>query len=197
MMTKIIGLTGGIGSGKTTIARYIESLGVPVYIADDEAKKILYLPEVVAELTTIFGNQILTDDIPDRTKLGTLVFNDPLKLAQLNKVIHPRVAEHFNRWVTQNYGKLFVVKETAILFESGSHKNCDAVILVTAPTELRIERVMLRDGVTRDKVLQRMANQWDDAKKQAMSDYVINNIELESAKIQAVKIVDLVKSLSK
>lgn len=195
MRTKIIGLTGGIGSGKTTIARYFESLGIPVYIADDEAKKILFLPHVVNELVENFGNEILTGGKPDKVKIAALVFNDPEKLALLNAIIHPKVADHFKNWITENTGKLFVIKETAILFESGSYKDCDAVILVTAPAEVRIERVMQRDGISRDKVLERMANQWDDDKKAALSDYVINNTNLESAKEQAVKIVKLVNSI--
>jgi len=195
MKTKIIGLTGGIGSGKTTIARYFESLGVPVYIADDEAKKILFLPDVVNELTEKFGNQVLDGNLPDKAKIAALVFNDPKKLAALNAIIHPKVAAHFKNWITENTGKLFVIKETAILFESGSYKDCDAVILVTAPAEVRIQRVMQRDGTSRDKVLQRMANQWDDDKKAALSNYIINNTNLESAKEQAVKIVKLINSI--
>ncbi|MXN90054.1 dephospho-CoA kinase [Flavobacterium sp. Sd200] len=195
MKTKIIGLTGGIGSGKTTIARYFESLGIPVYIADDEAKKILYTPEVVAELVEKFGNNIFTDGIPDRTKIAEIVFKQPEKLAVLNSIIHPKVGEHFKKWITENTGKLFVIKETAILFESGSYKDCDAVILVTAPIEVRVDRVMQRDGVTKDKVLERMANQWDDEKKAALSNYIIDNTDLESAKKQVVKIVKLVNSL--
>lgn len=188
MRTQIIGLTGGIGSGKSTIANYFKSLGVPVYIADDEAKKILFMPEVVQEVEAAFGTEILTEGIPDKAKIATLVFNNPEKLTQLNNIIHPKVAQHFKDWAKGNYGRIFVLKETAILFESGSYKDCDAVILVTAPKETRIERVMLRDGILRDKVLERMANQWDDDKKAVLSHYVINNSDLESAKAEAYKI---------
>jgi dephospho-CoA kinase len=190
MKTKIIGLTGGIGSGKTTIARYFEELGTPVYIADDEAKKILYLPEVVEELHTVFGNIIFTDGIPDKAKIAALVFCDKKQLLKLNAIIHPKVAKHFKNWVLSNSGKLFVIKEAAILFESGSYKDCDLVILVTAPIEVRIERVMHRDQITRDKVLQRMENQWDDEKKSSLSDFIIDNTDLETAKKQAVAIVN-------
>jgi dephospho-CoA kinase len=190
MKTKIIGLTGGIGSGKTTIARYFEELGIPVYIADDEAKKILYLPEVIEELHTVFGNIIFTDGIPDKAKIAALVFCDKKQLLKLNAIIHPKVAKHFKNWVLSNSGKFFVIKEAAILFESGSYKDCDLVILVTAPIEVRIKRVMHRDQITRDKVLQRMENQWDDEKKSSLSDFVIDNTDLETAKKQAVAIVN-------
>ena len=195
MKTKILGLTGGIGSGKTTIASYFEELGVPVYIADDEAKKILFLPEVVNELAITFGNQILTDGVPDKAKLAAVVFNDPNQLAKLNAIIHPKVAEHFKDWITENTGKLFVMKETAILFESGSYKDCDAIILVTAPIDVRIKRVMQRDGVSRNKVLERMANQWDDERKAVLSDYVINNLDLETSKRQVFDVIQSLKLL--
>jgi dephospho-CoA kinase len=190
MKTKIIGLTGGIGSGKTTIARYFEELGIPVYIADAEAKKILYLPEVIEELHNVFGNIIFTNSIPDKAKIAALVFSDKKQLLKLNAIIHPKVAKHFKNWVLSNSGKLFVIKEAAILFESGSYKDCDLVILVTAPIEVRIERVMHRDQITRDKVLQRMENQWDDEKKSSLSDFIIDNTDLETAKKQAVAIVN-------
>ena len=195
MKTKILGLTGGIGSGKTTIASYFEELGIPVYIADDEAKKILFLPEVVNELVIAFGSQILTDGIPDKAKLAAVVFNDPNQLAKLNAIIHPKVAEHFKDWITENTGKLFVMKETAILFESGSYKDCDAIILVTAPIDVRIKRVMQRDGVSRNKVLERMANQWDDERKAVLSDYVINNLDLETSKRQVFDVIQSLKLL--
>jgi len=188
MKPKIIGLTGGIGSGKSTIAGYFAALNIPIYIADDEAKKILFLPHVVKEVVTAFGSDILTDNIPDKAKIAALVFNNPGQLAKLNRIIHPKVAEHFKDWVLKNTGKLFVIKESAILFESGSYKDCDFIILVTAPVDVRIQRVMDRDGVTRDKVLQRMENQWDDQKKIPLSNFVINNTYLESAKKQVFEI---------
>jgi len=188
MKPKIIGLTGGIGSGKSTIAGYFAALNIPIYIADDEAKKILFLPHVVKEVVTAFGSDILTDNIPDKAKIAALVFNNPGQLAKLNRIIHPKVAEHFKDWVLKNTGKLFVIKESAILFESGSYKDCDFIILVTAPVDVRIQRVIDRDGITRDKVLQRMENQWDDQKKIPLSNFVINNTNLESAKKQVFEI---------
>lgn len=193
MKTRIIGLTGGIGSGKSTIAAYYASLGVPVYIADEEAKKILYTPAVADELIKALGEGIMTDGRPDKAKLADVVFKDPLKLSFLNSIIHPRVAQHFKEWVTANSGSPFVIKEAAILFESGSYKDCDAIILVTAPEDIRINRVMQRDHVSREQVLSRMAAQWDEEKKMALSDYVIHNIDLAHAKNEAVKILKIIE----
>ncbi len=192
-MTKIIGLTGGIGSGKTTIAKYFISLGVSVYIADEEAKKVLYLPEVAEEVRSAFGDEVFTNGEPDRKKLAAKVFSDPEKLQLLNGIIHPRVGQHFQHWVQSHAGEDIVIKETAILFESGSYKDCDAVILVTAPKEIRIARVMARDGVSEAQVLERMANQWDEEEKKQKSDYVIENIVLDEAREQAGNVLKELK----
>lgn len=188
MKPKIIGLTGGIGSGKTTIAKYFESLGVPVYIADDEAKKLMHTTAVASQIKSAFGAKVFTDDIPDRKKLAAVVFNDPEKLKVLNGIIHPAVSRHFEEWVKRYENNKFVIKEAAILFESGSYKDCDAVVLVTAPKDVRVKRVMQRDSATKESVLERMANQWDDDKKKEMSTYIIENIEIDLAKKQAFEI---------
>ncbi|AXG74336.1 dephospho-CoA kinase [Flavobacterium arcticum] len=195
MKTKVIGLTGGIGSGKTTIANYFASLGVPVYIADEEAKKILNTPDVITEVVAVFGQEILTDSIPDRKKIAALVFNNPEKLQVLNNIIHPKVSEHFHDWLDIYKDAPFVIKEAAILFESGSYKNCDKIILVTAPEEIRIERVIKRDGGTAQEVRKRMANQWNDDRKKEFSDFIINNIILNDAKNQAHSIYDTLKNV--
>lgn len=184
-MTNVIGLTGGIGSGKSTVAAYYRSFGVPVYIADDEAKKIMYTYPASYEIRQVFGEAGFTNDLPDREKIAAIVFNNPNMLKALNAIIHPKVDEHFSQWLRNNCSEPFVIKEAAILFESGSYKKCDKIILVTAPEEVRIERVMKRDNISRDKVLERIGNQWDDKKKAALSDYIIQNEDLESAKQQA------------
>lgn len=181
MKTAIIGLTGGIGSGKTTVAGYFSALGAPVYIADTEAKKILNTPAAIAEVLNAFGESVFTNNLPDRQKLAKVVFNNPQNLQILNSIIHPKVKNHFNNWLQEHKNFWYVIKETAILFESGSYKDCDKVILVTAPIEIRIQRVMERDNITREEVLQRMANQWDDDQKTKLSDYIIENTTLESA----------------
>ena len=189
-MAKIIGLTSGIGSGKTTVAEMFRVLGVPVYYADHEAKNILFTPQVAQLVKETLGESVFTDGIPDRAKIASVVFSYPQKLAQLNAIIHPRVAEHFKQWTLQHVAAPFVIKEAAILFESGASKQCDAVILVTAPVETRIARVMARDGVTREMVLKRMANQWTDEQKMGLSKYIITNIEPEDTKKQVLATFD-------
>lgn len=193
-MTKIIGLTGGIGSGKSSVAKHIESLGIPVYIADTEAKKILDTADVIAKVIALFGDDILENGKIDRKKIAALVFQDPEKLKKYNAIIHPEVYLHFQNWVKQHNNYPLVVKEAAILFESGSYKDCDKIILVTAPKENRIQRVMKRDAVTREAVEQRMSHQWDDETKKSMSDFVIENIELEKAKQSAENIITLLRN---
>lgn len=184
MRPLIIGLTGGIGSGKTTVARYFSKLGVPVYIADEEAKKILFSPGAIKEINAAFGSDALTNGLPDKTKIAALVFNNREKLAELNAIIHPNVKEDFINWVSVQSNCKFVIKEAAILFESGSYKECDKIILVTAPIQVRIDRVLKRDNTTREKVLDRIKNQWDDDQKIPLSDFVISNIFPEDTNLQ-------------
>ena len=155
-MTKIIGLTGGIGSGKTTIANYFKSLGIPVYIADDAAKEVMKFPEIIVALKESFGEEIFKDNILKSEKLAKIVFNNPEKLTLLNKIVHPAVKIHFDRWLLSHKKFPFIIKEAAILFESGSYKNCDSIITVTAPVESRIQRVIQRDKTTRENVLKRI-----------------------------------------
>jgi dephospho-CoA kinase len=197
MKTKVIGLTGGIGSGKTTIANYFKSQGVPLYIADEEAKKILFTEEVITEIKGAFGDKVLKNGVPDRAKLAELVFNEPEKLKTLNSIIHPKVYKHFEEWLKAYSGSKFIIREAAILFESGSNKDCDAVILVTAPKEVRIQRVINRDNTTREKVIERMNSQWDDEKKAAMSNYIITNIEIDDAIKQAGEILKILNKIEK
>ncbi|MEO4004766.1 dephospho-CoA kinase [Flavobacterium sp. CAU 1735] len=193
-MTKIVGLTGGIGSGKSTIAEYIHSKGVPVYIADDQAKRIMDDPEIVKKVREIFDENVVENEKLNRKKIAELVFSSPNLLKKLNEIIHPAVKENFDKWLKNNKKSNFIVKEAAILFESGSYKDCDKIILVTAPQDIRIERVMNRDKVSRDQVLDRMKNQWDDARKAEFSDYIIDNTDLTIS----LKEVDLIlKELNK
>lgn len=193
-MTRIIGLTGGIGSGKSAIAQHIESLGVPVYIADTEAKKILEIEKVIAKVVALFGEEILDKGKIDKKKIAALVFQDPEKLKKYNNIIHPEVFLHFQDWVKQHENFPIVVKEAAILFESGSYKDCDKIILVTAPKEIRIERVMKRDAVSREAVEQRMAHQWEDDEKKKLSDYIIENLDLAKAKESAENIISVLRN---
>ncbi len=191
-MSKIIGLTGGIGSGKTTVANYLASLGIPVYIADIEAKKILDSPEVVERLRSEFGEDIIADGKADRKKLAKIVFDDSRKLEKLNSIVHPAVREHFRKWLEEHNAHDIVVKEAAILFESGTYKEVDAIIHVTAPEEIRIRRVMDRDDVSREDVLARMKNQWSDHKKSELSDFNVLNVNISDMQQQ---INDILKKL--
>ncbi len=188
-MTKIIGLTGGIGSGKTTIAKHIISLGIPVYIADDEAKKILLLPETLESLKLVFGNAIFDNGNLNKDKLSTIVFNNPEMLKQLNQIIHPAVKKDFDNWLKANKNALLVVKEAAILFESGSYKDCDAIITIVAPLNRRINRVLKRDNTNYEAVLSRINNQWTDEMRIEKSDYVIENKDIIKACAQTEKIL--------
>jgi dephospho-CoA kinase len=180
-MTKIIGLTGGIGSGKTMIAKHLLSLGIPVYIADDESKKLMKTDEVEYSLRNEFGDNIFDDKVLNKEKLAQLVFNNPDKLEKLNAIIHPLVNKHFDNWVKSHKNSPFVIKEAAILFESGSYKYCDAIITVTAPIEIRIQRVLERDKTDRESILKRIQNQWTDEERIAKSDFVIHNTSLNQS----------------
>lgn len=190
-MTKIIGLTGGIGSGKTTITSFFKEMGVPVYIADDEAKKVMKSVDIINEIKNTFGESIFENNILNRAKLAAIVFNDKEKLSKLNSIVHPAVKKDFQFWLSQNKDHQFVVYEAAILFESGKYKEFDYIITVTAPEEVRIERVMKRDNATRDQVLERMNMQWDDEKRISLSNFVINNTNLKIAKEEVVKILKI------
>ncbi|RZJ65499.1 MAG: dephospho-CoA kinase [Flavobacterium sp.] len=194
-MTKIIGLTGGIGSGKTTVANMFAELDVPVYIADVHAKEVMKSRDVVSQLKTAFGTSIFTDDGLDRKRLAAIVFSDKSKLDTLNGIVHPAVAQDFNRWLKQHDKQHFILREAAILFESGTYKDCDKIITVTAPFETKIERVMQRDSSSRQDVLSRMENQWSDEEKIAKSDYVIDNGDLMQTRVQVEKIFKTLKKL--
>lgn len=176
-MTKIIGLTGGIGSGKTTVANYFKELGIPVYIADVEGKKITESPKILKSIKDAFGSAVFDEERLNRQKVSQIVFNDSEKLKQLNSIIHPEVEKHFMNWVNNHSNFPLVVKETALLFESGSYKKCDYVITVIAPLEDRINRVIKRDAITRENVLKRIDNQWSDEDRIRNSHYIIDNTD--------------------
>ena len=190
-MTKIIGLTGGIGSGKTTIANHFIAAGIPVYIADDEARKIMQSAAIINEIKNVFGNAIFEKGILNREKLAQIVFSTPKKLKLLNSIIHPAVKKHFDNWVLDHKNNSFVIYEAAILFESGSYKNCDKIITVTAPLETRIQRVIQRDKTTREQVLKRINAQWNDDQRIAKSDFVIENQTPEITKSEVGKILKI------
>lgn len=192
-MSKIIGLTGGIGSGKTTIAKYFLSLGIPVYIADDQARKIMDLPEILASIKNVFGSEVFLNKKLDRKKLADIVFLNPEKLKSLNRIIHPAVKNDFDKWLSVHEKYPIIIKEAAILFESGSYKNCDVIITVVAPLETRIERVMLRDKATKSGIISRINNQWTDEQRIQKSDFIIENLSIDIAKEQVNEILKILK----
>jgi dephospho-CoA kinase len=189
-----VGITGGIGSGKSAIANYIQTKGIPVYISDVEAKKVMDFPDVVEKIIFLLGKEITdkSNNI-DRKKLAEVVFNDADKLKQLNSIVHPEVKKHYENWLQENNNNPFVVKETAILFESGSYKDCAIIINITAPLETRIQRVIERDKTTKEKVLSRIKNQITDEERNSKSTFVVENVDLELAKN---KIDEILKTLS-
>jgi dephospho-CoA kinase len=190
-MTKVIGLTGGIGSGKTTIANYFAEMGVPVYIADNGSRAVMQLDPVIKEVKNVFGEIVFENDVLNRAKLAEIVFNDKEKLAKLNAIVHPAVKKDFEVWLLQHKNYEYVIYEAAILFESGRYKECDFIITVTAPEEIRINRVLKRDNATRSQVLSRMQMQWKDEDRISKSNFVINNVNLKIAKEEVVKILKI------
>ena len=183
-----IGLTGGIGSGKTTIATYFLELGIAVYFADAEAKKLMNTSkELQKKIKKAFGEASFKEGVLNRVYLAAIVFKNPEKLEILNGIVHPAVAAHFSNWVAAQKTK-YIIQENAILFENNTAANFDFIITVTAPIEVRVDRVMKRDRTTKKEVLLRMANQWDDSKKIEQSDFVIQNVKLKDTKAQVQKI---------
>ena len=184
-----IGLTGNIGSGKTWTCQLFEALGVPIFYADLEARKILNHPKTTVEISKVFGSHLLnTKNEIDRKTLATIVFNDTMELERLNQLIHPKLREEFKAWTAKYQTHKYVIQEAAILFENGFDKMMDKTICIAAPKELRLERVIKRDHTNREEVLSRMANQWSDKKKEAAADFVIHNDGLQMVLPQVLKI---------
>ncbi len=171
-----VGLTGNIGSGKSTVAKIFSSLGVPIFYADKEAKKILNQIEIITQLETHFNkNLIKQNGKVDRQTIASIVFKDKDALAYLNHLIHPRVSDYFAKWVEAHKEAPYVIHEAAILFESGLNKFMDSVIYIKADKDLRINRIIERDGLQKTAIIERMQNQWDDQKKIPLADFVIMN----------------------
>jgi dephospho-CoA kinase len=171
-----VGLTGNIGSGKSTVAGIFTVLGIPVYHADVESKKILALPEVEEVVISSLGRTILGEgNRIDRKALANLVFSNPEALATLNAILHPLVLKDAMEWVRKQQGVPYVIHEAAVIYESGFSGAYDRIIQVSCPKELTIARVISRDGSSREEVLLRMRNQWEDDVKSHLADFVIVN----------------------
>lgn len=172
-----IGITGGIGSGKTTVCAIFSTLGIPIYNSDERAKKIMVENQsVVNKLKAQFGSTIYFEDGSiNRVLLSQIVFNDKEQLTKLNEIVHPAVFEDMIKWYAENQNYKYVLQEAAIMYESGSYKMLDKTILVFADQEIRIERVMKRDNVDRVAVLARMDKQMPESEKLKLADFVIYN----------------------
>ena len=192
-----VGLTGGIGSGKTLIAKVFGVLGVPVFEADAVARHLTDSnPQIQSELIDWLGEDIFRGNRVDRTRLAHLVFNDPRALQKLNGIIHPHVADAFNRWIGQQKGSSYVIHEAAILFESGYDQLMDYTILVTCPDEVRLERIEKRDGLSKPEILSRFVNQWPEERKRALADAVICNDGNELITPQVLYLNKIIKERS-
>lgn len=175
MMTTV-GLTGGIGSGKTTIANlFATEFAIPIYIADTKAKELIAQDtHLQQEIKVLLGEEAFVEGKYNTAFVASIVFSTPEKLQALNQLIHPYVQQDFARWREEQHSS-YVIKESAILFESGSYKDCDYIITVTAPLEERIRRVMLRDKIDRKTVEKRIKNQWNDENRIKLSTFVVDN----------------------
>ncbi|MFT4834009.1 MAG: dephospho-CoA kinase [Marinoscillum sp.] len=172
----MVGLTGGIGVGKSIICKVFGALGIPTYDADGAAIQLVNADSSINQkIKALLGEEAFKDGYYNRAFVAQVVFSDNAKLTALNKIIHPAVADHFNNWVAHQDAK-YVIKEAALLFESGSYKSLDKIICVTAPDQIRMKRVLKRDTHrTEDAVRQIMNKQWPEEKKTSLADFVINN----------------------
>jgi dephospho-CoA kinase len=189
---KVIGLTGGMGSGKTTVANFFKELGTPLYIADDKAKTLMNTSaEVKSKIIDLLGEKAYRDGILDRKYVAAQVFNFEEKLEKLNSIVHPAVATDFENW-KNSQNSPYVIYEAAILFEKGGHKKCDAVILVTAPYEERIKRLKSRDKSSEEDIEARVKHQWSDSKKRNLANFEIKNLNLHNTRDQVRKLHEII-----
>lgn len=185
---KKIGITGSIGSGKTYVSKVFESLGIPVFNADNEAKKIMSCSfDLINSIKNEFGDDIYDKYSLNNRKLASIVFSDSKKLKKLNSLVHPYVKQEFLNWCKKQKSP-YVIKEAAILFESNSYKELDSVICISAPKKLRIDRVKARDGFKDYEINNRIKNQFSQEEKENLSDYIIVNDEKDSLLTQIIRV---------
>ncbi|HWY11271.1 MAG TPA: dephospho-CoA kinase [Bacteroidia bacterium] len=192
----IIGLTGGIGSGKSTVAKLFEVLGVPVYNSDARAKEMYYKPEVKKQVIALFGTEAYNSNGKlNPTHVAKIIFNDSSLLQKINDLIHPEVEKDFEEFHKNNSAHKIVIMESALLFETGIYKKIDKTILITSADELRIARVTARDGITAEEVAKRIKHQWSDEEKIPISDFVIKNDEVEGLIPQVNAVFEKLKNV--
>lgn len=185
---KIVGLTGGIGSGKTTVAKMFQELGVPLYVADERAKVLMHTSnEIRTKLVHLFGVEAYQNQELNRPFIASKIFENADLLKQMNAIVHPAVGADFELWKAEQ-STAYVLKEAAIIFENNLESQYDFIITVVADLDQRIARVMNRDNTTESKVMAIVNNQWSDDAKAKQSDFVIINHDLEQTKLQVLKI---------
>ena len=194
-----VGLTGGIGSGKTTVSNFLLDYGIPVYNSDSKGKTLMNTNlELKNNIVSIFGERVYDNGILNTNLLSSIVFNDSTKIEQLNNLVHPKVAQDFNQWVGKNNNKPILVKEAAILIESGAYLNMDKIILVVSEKSTRINRVSKRDNSDLKSIEKRINHQLTDNEKIKYADYIIeNNSSLEHLKLEVLKVVNKIRKLIK
>lgn len=186
---KVVGITGGIGSGKTTVCKIFELLGVPVFYADDEAKNLYSLPKIKSKVVKLFGQKVLDKNKQiDKKIVAEIVFSDKYSLSKLNSIIHPEVSKQFNAWKKKHKGSKIVMKEAAIMIESKSYLNLDYLISVNSTKELRIKRVLSKGSLNVEDIEHRMSEQLSDEEREKYSDAVIVNDESHSLIEQVFKL---------
>ena len=193
-----VGLTGGIGSGKTTVSNFLLDYGIPVYNSDSKGKTLMNANlELKNNIVSIFGERVYDNGILNTNLLSNIVFNDSTKIEQLNNLVHPKVAQDFNQWVGKNNNKPILVKEAAILIESGAYLNMDKIILVVSEKSTRINRVSKRDNSDLESIEKRINLQLTDNEKIKYADYIIeNNSSLEHLKLEVLKVVNKIRKVN-
>ncbi|MDB0020773.1 dephospho-CoA kinase [bacterium] len=193
-----VGLTGGIGSGKTTVSNFLLDYGIPVYSSDSKGKTLMNTNlELKNNIVSIFGESVYDNGILNTNLLSSIVFSNPTKIEQLNNLVHPKVAENFNQWIGENNNQPILVKEAAILIESGAYLNMDKIILVVSKKSTRINRVSKRDNSDLESIEKRINFQLTDNEKIKYADYIIeNNSSLEHLKLEVLKVVNKIKEIN-
>jgi dephospho-CoA kinase len=190
----IVGLTGGIGSGKTTVARLFETMGCSIYNSDEKAKELYYNDSVKKQVINLLGNEAYLNEYEiNKEYISKKIFSNTQLLQQINKIIHPAVKEDFIQFQSKHSPETLIIKETALLFETGIYKELDYSILVTAPVWLKIERVIKRNKVTKEDVEKRMLSQWSDERKTPLANFIIVNDNSQALIPQVLQILKKLK----
>ena len=193
-----VGLTGGIGSGKTTVSNFLLEYGIPVYNSDSQGKKLMNTNlELINDIVNIFGESVYNNGVLNTNLLSSIVFSDPEKIKQLNNLVHPKVAEDFNQWVGKNNNQPILIKEAAILIESGAYLNMDKIILVISKKSNRIKRVSKRDNSDLESIEKRINFQLTDDEKIQYADYIIeNNSSLDDLKNEVLRVINEINKVN-